>query len=295
MQITVNKNKVAVTNLEKILWPETGYCKHDLIDYYIKVYPMIKNYLKNRPLALRMYPDGIHGKNFFLKNCPSSAPDWLSTEKMLASNTGKTINWVLINKLEDLIWVANRASIELHGWFSLLNKPDNPDYAVFDLDPGEKIGFQMVVLAAKTITEILDNLKLVYGVKTSGKTGIHVYIPLDCSLTFSRVRNFLQNIARLLVDHRPDIYTTEWRKKKREGKLYIDYRQNARGKTIPAPYSLRPTPKATVSTPLRDGELTPSLQPDHFTLENILSRLKKFGDPWSSIYGQKQKLPASLL
>ncbi|MFW6238292.1 MAG: non-homologous end-joining DNA ligase [Halanaerobiales bacterium] len=294
MQITVNENKVNVTNLEKVLWPKIGYCKHELIDYYIQIYPLINDYLKNRPLALRMYPDGIHGKNFFLKNCPPSAPDWLSTRKMPTGDQ-KSINWILVNKLEDLIWVANRASIELHGWFSLFDKPDNPDYAVFDLDPGQKTDFKEVILAAKTITKILEDLKLIYGVKTSGKTGIHIFIPLDRSLTYSRVRNFLQNIGTLLVDHRPDIYTTEWRKDNRNGKLYIDYRQNARGKTIPSPYSLRPTPEATVSTPLRDGELTSSLRPAHFTLENILSRLEKYGDPWTNIYGQKQKLPTSLL
>ncbi len=289
MKLKVHNNEVKLSNLDKIFWPEKGYTKKDLINYYIEIYPEINNYLKNRPLALKVYPDGIKGKSFYQKNCPDHAPDWLSTVSLFSRHNQKSINWITVNKLSDLIWVANRASIELHGWFSTIKHPDSPDFAVFDLDPTPEGSFQDAVKVALLLKKTLDELNLESFVKTSGKRGLHIFIPLNPIYEYSQIRKFLKTISCVLLKLKPDLVTINWRKQKRKGKIYIDYRQNGRSKTIPAPYSLRPTPGATVSAPLNWSELNSRLNPENFTIASITSRLKK--NLWQDILILNQKLP----
>ncbi len=294
MQLTVNKHQIKLSNLDKIFWPNKNYTKSDLINYYIKIYPYLEIYLKNRPLSLKIYPDGIEGKSFYQKNCPDHAPDWLTTTPIYSEHRKNIINWIIVNNLSDLIWISNHAAIELHSWFSTLNHPQKPDFAVFDLDPGLKTGFKETIEISLLLKKILNELNLTSYVKTSGKSGLHIYVPLNPVYTFRRVRKFLKIIADILLKLKPDLVTTEWRKKKRKGKVYIDYRQNARGKTIPAPYSLRPTPEATVSTPLEWSELTPHIKPNHFEITTIKQRLKEKGDLWQNLFSSRQNLPGFL-
>ncbi|ACL69102.1 non-homologous end-joining DNA ligase [Halothermothrix orenii] len=295
MKLTIGKHDVQLTNLDKVLWPELGYTKGDLINYYINMYPYLKEYLLNRPLSMKSYPDGINGKSFYQKDCPDYAPHWLSTYGIFSGHRKDIINWVTINKLSDLVWVANRASIELHTWFSTTTNLDKPDFAVFDLDPGSKSSMKDVVDIALTIKNILDEFNVRSFVKTSGKRGLHVYIPVKTRYTYKEIRSFLQNVAEMVIKLKPEQATVEWRKNKRQGKVYIDYRQNGKSKTLPAPYSLRPTSKATVSTPLKWSEITPDLNPDNYNIKNIETRIKQKGNIWETLLKIRQELPGLFL
>ena len=291
MQIKVNDLAVRLTNLDKILWPEPGYTKHDLINYYIQIYPLIKSYLKDRPLSLKIYPDGIKGSSFYMKNCPDHSPDWLSTGEIFSRKHKESTNWIMINKRADLLWVANHASLELHCWFSRASNPDIPDFAVFDLDPGQNTTFQDTIEITLLIKDILAQLKMKAFLKTSGQTGLHVFIPVKPVYSYKQIRHFLKNISTLVAETKPELATIAWQKKKRQGKLYLDYRQIARSKTIPAPFSLRPTPEATISTPLAWSELKPDLNPAGFNLDSIFNRIEHSGNPWQDILHINQNLP----
>ncbi len=293
MQITIDRKDVKITNLDKIFWPEQGFTKGDIINYYIKIYPYIQEYLKDRPISLNIFPDGISGKSFYQKNCPDYAPEWLTTIPVRSG--GKRINYIMINNLSDLVWVANRASIELHTWFSTSRHQLNPDFAVFDLDPGEKTGFKTAVEVSLIIKSVLDKLNLISFLKTSGKRGLHIYIPINPIYKYPTVKSFLKFVAKTVINIIPDKTTIEWRKEKRKGKLHIDYRQNARGKTIPAPYSLRPTANATVSTPLTWEELKDDINPVNFNLNTIYGRIRSTGNIWSEILNIRQTLPVETL
>lgn len=289
--LTVNEFDVKISNLEKVFWPEQEYTKGDLINYYVEVYPYISDFLKNRPLSLKIYPDGINGKYFFQKNIPDHAPDWISNFPIYSRHRREPIKWVVVNKLSDLIWVANSASIELHSWFSTVENLDNPSFAVFDLDPGESSSFEDVVSVALLIKQILDEINITAYLKTSGKSGLHIYIPIIERYTYEHTKNFLKSIAEMVIKLNRNLATIEWRKKEREGKVYIDYRQNGRGKTLPVPYSLRPTNKATISTPLYWDELNKAIKPTNFTIDNIFNRISRIGDIWADIFEKKQELP----
>ncbi len=293
--LVVDEFQVKLSNLEKIFWPELGYTKGDLINYYAEIYPYIDIFLKNRPLSLKIYPDGINGSYFFQKNIPEHAPHWLSNAPIYSKHRKEPINWVMVNKLSDLLWVANSASIELHSWFSTLDNLDNPSFAVFDLDPGENSSFQDVISVALLIKRIMDELTIKAYLKTSGKSGLHIYIPVKERYTYEHIKDFLKSIALMVIKLDSKISTIEWRKKEREGKVYIDYRQNGRGKTLPVPYSLRPTDTATVSTPLSWDELYKEIKPTDFTINNIFQRLNGKGDLWSDIFDNKQELPDYLI
>ncbi|HLV09734.1 MAG TPA: non-homologous end-joining DNA ligase [Halanaerobiales bacterium] len=286
---------IKLSNLDKVFWPEKGYTKGELINYYTDIYPLIHDFLKDRPLSLKIYPDGINGSSFFQKNTPDYAPDWLTTHPIYSKHRMEYINWVTVNKIPDLVWVINRAAIELHCWFSTIKNPDKPDFAVFDLDPGSKSDFERVMETALLIKDILDELELNSFVKTSGKSGLHIYVPVKPVYNYKDIKKLLKNIAEMVIKIKPELATIEWRKKARQGKIYIDYRQNERGKTLPAPYSIRPTNMASISTPLRWQELQPGLKPEDFTLGNIKNRLDELGDIWSGILKINQELPRFII
>lgn len=293
--LIVNEFEVKISNIDKIFWPAQGYTKGDLINYYAEVYPYIDRFLSNRPLSLKIYPDGIEGKNFFQKNIPDHAPTWLSSAAIYSRHHREPINWVIVNKLSDLLWVANSASIELHGWFSTVNKLEKPDFVVFDIDPGEKSSFSDVISVALLIKNVLDELGIKSYLKTSGKSGLHIYIPVLERYTYKQAKHFLKSIAEMVIKLKPDLATIKWRKEEREGKVYIDYRQNGRGKTLPVPYSLRPTKAATVSAPLEWEELYQNITPENFTLDNIFKRINKKGELWETIFDKAQELPHYLI
>ncbi|KUO51468.1 MAG: hypothetical protein APF76_13980 [Desulfitibacter sp. BRH_c19] len=289
--LQIEGKEVKLTNLEKLYWPELNLTKGDMINYYIKMGPYILPHLKNRPFSMKPYPDGIDGKSFYQKQCPKEAPDWLETFPINSSKKGY-VDWCLINDLPSLIWIANRACIEMHTWFSRVPNLDKPDIAVLDIDPSGDTGFKESQIIAKLFKIIIDELKLTAIPKTSGATGIHIYIPIEPIYSFTQVREFLLKICRIVEEANPGLATTERNVKKRGSKVYLDAVQNASGKTIPAPYSLRPTPQATVSTPLLWKELEDdNLLPTKFTIENTISRLSQTGDLFRAVLNERQILP----
>ncbi len=289
--LEVADKRVKLTNLDKVFWPEGGFTKGDLIDYYIKIAPLLLKYLQDRPVSMVPYPDGIRGHSFYQKNLPRKRPEWLQAVPLYSSGSKRDINWLVVKDLPSLIWLANRGSIEVHPWFSRYDTPDHPDYAVFDLDPAQGIDFEEILDLALIIRQILNELGLKSYPKTSGQQGLHVYLPLIRKYNYTRVRAFLERITELIIKEHPQLATASWHRNKREGRIYIDYRQNARGKTLAAPYSLRPTEVAGVSMPLTWDQIEDkAVRPEDFRLDNLFQFLQE-KDPFEEVLSRKQELP----
>ncbi|MGF7184081.1 bifunctional non-homologous end joining protein LigD [Desulfitispora alkaliphila] len=289
--LQVEGKNVSVSNLDKLFWSELNLTKGDMIDYYIRISPYLLPYIKGRPFSMKPYPQGISGESFYQKECPREAPPWLSRTPIPSKRKG-VVNWCVINDLPSLIWIANRACIEMHTWFSRLPHLDKPPVAVIDLDPSGNTGFRQAAETALLYKPILDQLGLQSFPKTSGATGIHIYIPIAPKYSFDQVRQFLAQLNPLVVEARPDLTTTERRVNQRGDRIYLDTAQNGSNKTIPAPYSLRPTAQATVSTPLTWSEVAnPQLMPEDFTFQNIFQRLDELGDLFRPVLELEQKLP----
>lgn len=289
--LNIEEKNLELSNLDKVYYPKINLTKGEVLDYYIKIAPYILPHIKNRPFSMLNFPDGVEGKNFYRKQCPADAPEWLQTIK-IPSETKGDINWCMVNDLASLIWMANRSCIEMHTWFSRAEDLKKPDIAVMDLDPSGNAGFKEAVIAAKGYHILLDELKITAFPKTSGATGIHIVIPIEPIYTFEEVRFFLIKLSKIITDTYPQVTTTQRTISKRGDKIYLDAVQNASGKTIPAPYSLRATQDATVSAPLLWKELDENtLSPENFTIYNIFERIQEKGDLVSNIYGLKQRLP----
>jgi bifunctional non-homologous end joining protein LigD len=275
---------VRITNPKKVFWPD-GYTKGDLIAYYEKVAPLLLPYLRDRPVVLTRYPDGIAGKSFFQKDAPVYVPDWVRTESIHSDDTERDIRYFVIDDLDSLRYVANLGTIPLHVWGARVSSLENPDWLVLDLDPKEA-PFAHVVQVARALKTILDELELPAYVKTSGKTGLHVLIPMGRLYTHEQTRTFARLIAMLTVDTVPEISTVARAIKGRGGKVYVDFGQNGHGITIVAPYAVRPLPGAPASCPLRWDEVNARLDPAHFTIRTIPERFAKMADPMSAVLGE---------
>jgi len=290
--LTIGGRDVEVKHLEKVYFPKTGITKGDLIEYYIRMSPYILPYLKNRPFTMVPYPHGVEGKSFYQKQRPGNAPDWMAGVKV-PSKKGY-IDYCLINDIPSLVFMANKGCIEMHGWFSRVPELDTPDVAVFDLDPSGNTGFRDAVAAARMIKVMLDEYRITAIPKTSGMTGLHIVIPIRPA-PFHEVQNFLKAICRVVEKAHPERFTTERTIAKRGDRVYLDAIQNARGKTIPSPYSVRPSAMATVSAPLTWEEVhDDTLSPERFTMRNIEERVNKMGDLFAPVYSLRQVLPAGL-
>ncbi|SRR5258708_7926285 len=282
-----------LTNLDKIFWPKEKYTKGDVLEYYQKIAPYILPYLKDRPESLNRYPSGIGGKNFFQKDVDHMPPDWVKTKSIYSESNNANINYLICNDAATLLYMANLGCIEINPWFSTIKHLDKPDYAVIDLDP-EKISFDKVVEVALAVHKILDNLKIPNYCKTSGATGLHIYIPLGAKYTYDQAKDFSHLIAVLANRKLPQITSLERHPAKRQKKVYLDYLQNRKGQTLVAPYSLRPKPGATVATPLEWKEVKKGLSPQDFNIQNIFSRLKKKGDLFKPVLGKGIDLQKTL-
>ncbi|MCL6641224.1 MAG: DNA ligase D, partial [Candidatus Rokubacteria bacterium] len=265
--------QVRLTNLGKVFWPGEGYTKGDLIAYYEAVAPRLLPYLRDRPLVLTRYPDGIAGKSFFQKDAPEFVPAWVRTEKIYSKDAGRDVNHFIVNDVATLRYVANMATIPLHIWSAHLGALERPDWLVLDLDPKDA-PFAHVVRVARALHAILDDLRLPNYVKTSGGSGLHVLVPLGARYTHEQARTFARLLAHLAVDAEPEVATLARPLHAREGKVYVDYVQNGHGRTIAAPFSLRPLPGAPASCPLRWEEVAPGLDPRAFTLATVPGRFK---------------------
>ncbi len=266
--------EVPFSNLKKIYFPEDKYTKGDLIDYYRLVAPSLLPYLRDRPLVLTRYPDGIHGKSFFQKDAPDFIPEWVRTVRQWSEDPAREIDYIVCEDVESLLYVVNLGSIPLHMWGSRVSALERPDWCILDLDP-KGAPFTDVVAVAHAIHARCDAIELPHYIKTTGSSGLHVMIPLGQQLTYDQCRSFGEVLARLIVAELPKIATVTRQVERREGKVYVDYLQNGRGKTIVAPYSVRPLPGAPVSAPLEWSEVTPKLDPRKFTIANMAARLKK--------------------
>jgi bifunctional non-homologous end joining protein LigD len=284
--ITVGSKKVKCTNLTKIYWPEEGITKGDLINYYRSISKWILPYLKNRPQSLNRHPNGIKGSSFYQKDMEvKQLPPWAKTAKLYSKSNNKYLDYLLCNDEATLIYMANLGCIEINPWHSVDTKPDYPDYMILDLDPG-KIAFKEVVNTALVIKEICDELKINCFCKTSGATGLHIYIPLGAKYHYDDVKTFAELMATLTHKRLPKTTSIERTVSKRSNKIYVDFLQNRKGQTIAAPYSVRPRPHATVSTPLLWKEVNEKLSPEQFTIHNIEKRLAKTGDLWKGIFSK---------
>lgn len=285
--------KVTLTNLQKIFWPAEGYTKGDLIAYYEAVAPLLLPYLKDRPLVLTRYPDGIAGKSFFQKDAPDFVPAWVRTERIYSRDSEREIDYFIVNDVDQLRYVVNLGTIPLHLWSSRLGSLDRPDWLILDLDP-KGAPFTDVVKVARALHQILRELTIANYVKTSGGTGLHILVPLGARYTHDESRTFGRLLALLGVEAAPEIATIARPLRARGGKVYIDFAQNGHGRTIVAPYSVRPLPGAPASCPLRWDEVTQRLHPARLTITTIPKHFKKIPDPLAPILTDSLDMAAAI-
>jgi bifunctional non-homologous end joining protein LigD len=278
--------KVEFTNLDKILFPKLQVTKAQVIEYYIKTAPKMLDILSNRPLVLTRFPNGVDKEGFYEKDAPQGTPSWVRTVKIYSETAKRDVNYILCNDLDTLIWLANLAAIEIHMPFSKAGLREKPDFVFFDIDPEPPVLFEEAATVALLLKEKLDKLGLESYVKTSGKKGLHVLIPIQRGYTFRETRAFVHNIGQQLAKEH-EIVVSEFSETKKPGKVFVDYLQNSHGRTMACPYSLRVTPEATVSTPLQWAEVKKGIKPAEF---NIFSVVKREKDPWKGILENKQKL-----
>jgi bifunctional non-homologous end joining protein LigD len=268
---------VKITNPKKVFWPEDGYTKADLIDYYVSMAPFLLPYLKERPVVLTRYPDGIAGKSFFQKDAPDFVPAWVRTERIYSKDAEREIDYFIVDDVETLRYVINLGTIPLHLWSARLGSLDRPDWLVLDLDP-KGAPFTDVVKVARHLHRILDELGLPNYAKTSGATGLHILVPLGARYTHEEARTFARLLALLGVDAAPDLATIARPIRARGDKVYIDFGQNGHGRTIVAPFSVRPLPGAPASCPLPWEQVTARLDPRRFTIKTLPAQVAKTGD-----------------
>ncbi|RXJ44312.1 DNA ligase D [Gelidibacter gilvus] len=273
----INKHDLKFTKLSKIYWPEDGYTKRDMFNYYYQVAEYILPYLKDRPLSLNRFPGGIHGKSFYQKDVKGKAPDWAVTYPYSTSD-GEKKEFLVGNNEDTLLWAASLGCIEMNPWLSTIHNPDNPDYCVIDLDPADQTTFDQVIIAAQEIKKVLDEMKIQGFAKTSGSTGIHIYIPLGGKHSYDESQMFAKLIVSIVQKRLSEFTSLERYIKNRDGKMYLDYLQNRPGATIAAPYSLRPKIGATVSMPLHWDEVKKGLTMQDFTIKNSIARIRDQGD-----------------
>lgn len=273
-----------LTNLDKVFFPEDGLTKGDVIAYYRDVAAVVVEHLRGRPFTMLRYPDGIHGKRFFQKDAPSHTPPWVRT------SVQEGLRYILVDEQAALLWVANMGCIDLNAWCARADRPDRPDWVMFDLDPAETTPFPQVPEVALLLRQALNGLGLEGYPKTSGGKGMHILVPIERRYDQAHVRSFAAAVARALARTAPELITEAWKRSERHGVL-VDVNQNGWGRTTAAAYSVRPRVGAPISTPLRWDEVTAQLDPAAFTPDVVRSRLRKLGDVFAPVLSHRQRLP----
>lgn len=276
--IKVGGHSVIITNRQKIFWPQEGYTKGDVVDYYKKIYRTLLPHLKNRPLSLKRNPNGIRDEGFYHKDAGEKTPDYVTVFKSASESSNKIIDYIVCNNKATLLYLANLGCIEMNPWNSTMQQPENPTWMVIDIDPAEKNTFQQVVETALATKEILDKAGVKSYCKTSGASGLHVYVPMKNKYNYTTIKDFAHIIASMVTELLPGFTTLERSLKKRGNNIYVDYLQNRSGQTLASAYSIRPVPGASVSAPLEWKEVNNSLMPSDFTIENMVERIKTKGD-----------------
>jgi bifunctional non-homologous end joining protein LigD len=290
------KHEVKLSSADRVLFPEDGITKGDLFAYYEQIGPTLVPHLRERPFTMKRYREGIAGDGFFQKQAPKGMPSWIPTRRFTThprEGGAREVDFPLVDSVEAVLWMVQMHCIDMNAWYSRVDKPDKPDYVVFDLDPPDgEGGFELAIEVAHLVRGLLDELGLPGYVKTSGADGIHVLAPIQRRSTFEATYAFAEAASRLLEQRHPGEVTTEWLKKKRSGVL-VDHRQNGWGKTIASVYSVRPKPGAPVSTPLHWDELTADVRPRQFTMEAVLERVRRLGDLYLPVLGESRPLGAA--
>ena len=295
--LQVGRRRVRVTHPERNLFPGDGVTKGDLAHYYVAVADAIVPHLRDRPFTLKRYPHGIREQAYFHKQAPKGKPDWLPTRRFRTwprEGESRLVDFTLVNEPAALVWMVQMNCIDMNAWYSRVDKPERPDYVVFDLDPPEtRNGFAQAIKVAHLVREALEQLELRSYVKTSGADGIHVLVPITRRSTYPDTYELAERVSRGLEAENPGLVTTEWLKKKRRGVL-VDHRQNGHGKTIASVYSVRPKPGAPVSTPLRWEELHEKVRPRDFGMRGALERIEQDGDLFEPVLRGGQSLGPAL-
>ena len=281
--VSVDGRDVRLTNLQKVFWPALGLTKGDLLWYYAQVADVLLPHLRDRAMVMKRYPHGAAGEFFFMKRAPTPRPPWIET-CAVPHDSGKVIEFPLIQDRASLMWVVNLGCIDLNQWYARCDDLDRPDYLHFDLDPGKGSDFEQVRQAGFIVREALDLLKMPSCVKTTGSRGLHVYVPIARGPLQKDVWAFAKALAQELASRHPSLITAEYRVAKRpDGRVLVDYNQNAWGRTLASVYSARPTPEATVSTPVTWDELARGAKIQDFTVQNVPARIGRLGDLWKSL------------
>jgi len=295
-ELVVEDRKIPVSNLDKVLYPKAGFTKGQVIDYYIRVAPVLLPHLKDRPLTMKRYPDGVEGEFFYEKNCPSHRPKWVKTAKVWSEGNNRMMNYCLAQDLPTLVWAANLADLELHTSLSRKNSIKRPTMMVFDLDPGAPADIVQCCQVGLWLRDLLAGMKLESFAKTSGSKGLQVYVPLNTAVTYDRTKDLSRALAQYLEHQHADLVTSNMSKAVRKGKVFVDWSQNDEHKTTICVYSLRAREEPTVSTPVTWDELENCLKKKktdllRFRSDKVLIRVDKLGDVFEPVEKLKQKLP----
>jgi bifunctional non-homologous end joining protein LigD len=287
----IGQHELRLTNLNKLIWPEDGIAKRDLIGYYVSIAPLILPYLSGRAVNLHRYPDGVgHGNGFWQKDVPGHAPDWIDRWEYTGHEGTK--DYIVVDRPATLAWLAQEAAVEIHPWTSTTDSPQSPSYALIDIDPGDRTTWDEVLVLARLYRTALDHLGVIGFPKVTGQRGIQVWVPVRRSYTFDQTRDWVERLSRLIAQTVPDLVSWEWTKRARGGRARLDYTQNAINRTLVAPYSVRPAAGAPVSAPIRWDELDePQLRPNGWTIFSIGDRVAELGDLFAGALELEQELP----
>jgi bifunctional non-homologous end joining protein LigD len=294
--VEVQGRKLSLTNLDKVLYPASGFTKGQVVDYYVRVAPYLVPHLARRPLTMKRYPGGVEQEFFFEKNAPMHRPDWVKTAPVWSESNKRTINFLLANDLPTLVWIANLASIELHPSLSLAADIATPTMIVFDLDPGPPANIIQCAQVGLWVREVFDHFGLQSFPKTSGSKGLQIYVPLNTKTTYEQTKSFAHALARLLEHEHPELVVSDMKKAVRTNKVFVDWSQNDQHKTTISVYSLRARERPTVSTPVTWEEVEQALKKKDagrlvFEAKEVLARVEKMSDLFEPVQKLKQKLP----
>jgi len=294
--IDVQGRRLTVSNLEKVLYPSAGFTKRKVIDYYVRVAPFLVPHLAGRPLTMKRYPDGVDGEYFYEKNAPKHRPEWVKTAPVYSRHNRRTLEYILVDDLPTLVWLANLASLELHPSLSRADNLNCPTMMVFDLDPGPPANVVQCAQVGLWLRELFEQFGLRSFPKTSGSKGLQIYVPLNTATTYEATKGFAHAVARLLAERHPELVVSEMKKEVRGGKVFIDWSQNDEHKTTVSIYSLRARERPTVSTPVTWEEVeagSRKKKPEKLVYEagDVLKRCETMGDLSAPLLKLKQKLP----
>ena len=294
--VEVGGRELKLSNLEKVLYPSVGFTKGQLIDYYVHIAPFLLPHLRDRPLTMKRYPEGVGGFFFYEKNCPKHRPEWVQTAKIWSHGNNKWMHYCMVQDLATLVWAANLADIELHTSLSLGKKIEQPTTIVFDLDPGAPANMVQCCKVGLWVRDVFAKLGLQAFAKTSGSKGLQVYVPLNTSVTYEQTKPFAHELARLLERAYPDLIVSDMKKTLRVGKIFVDWSQNDQYKTTVCVYSLRAKERPTASTPVTWDEVQRCLEKEDpellvFDSKQAVERANKHGDLFEPVLKLKQKLP----